>query len=705
MRNLHHALIATALVLVGRCPANAAQCDDLDWKTSAPALQTRRALIEDDLVRLRDVGPANNELSGYPLFTLSPDGSRIAFQIRRAHPEANSYCLAMVVMRLGNNGEPVFVDRGGSFLQFLTRMTGQGGMDTGIPMVITPRWAPDGSWIAFLKREEGATQLWRASSDGRGSRALTGQEWNVVDFRVTDATHVVVRYQDQSEGSSQAEAREALTGFHYDDRFFPIASKMPIFAPPAPLHAAVLDVTTGMSHPIQESGVTALFEGADGETNVSLGDARVSLIPASGGVGSPPTISVARPGRPSSVCTASVCGAVEGVPWWNSTHNAVRFFRKSGWGGSGTEISEWEPGAKQARLLYSTEDYLVYCKPRRADELICLRETSVLPRHLVSIDLQRGSVTVLANFNPELAGLSMGAVSRIRLESSFGIKTFADVVLPVGYQPGCRYPLIVVQYTSRGFLRGGVGDEFPIQAYANHGYVVLSVQRPEAVGTLLHPATWTDVDRAGLIDFADRRNALSVVEQGVQRLIDEGIADPRAIGITGLSDGSSTVQFAALNSHLFSAGIASGCCWERGQDALLGPKGDALYRQIGWPPLIEPAPAFWSHISLAQNPNRVAFPILFDMADDEFRNALESYVALQESGKPVDMFVYPGEHHVKWQPAHRLAAYQRSIDWFDFWLRGKLPADPERQKVAQRWIAMRDQSATIGNREPRRSIQ
>lgn len=705
MHTFHCVAIAMALILLGSCPANAAQCDDLDWRTSTPAPLTRRALSEGDLVRLRDVGPANNELSGYPLFTLSPDGNRIAFQIRRADPGTNSYCLAMVVMQLGSGAEPLFVDRGGSFLQFSARMAGQGGMDTGIAMVITPRWTPDGASMAFLKRGERSTQLWIASSDGRGSRALTAPDWNVVDFRVADTTHVVVRYQDKSDGSAQVDAHEALTGFHYDGRFFPVASKMPIFAPPAPIHAAALDVTTGISHPIRESDVSALFERAEGETAVSPGDARVSLVPRSGGVGSPPTISVALPGRPSSVCAASVCGAVEGAPWWNSTHDAVRFFRQSGWGASGTEIAEWEPGAKQARLLYSTEDYLVYCQPRRADELICLRETSVLPRHLVLIDLRRGAVTMLADFNPEFAGLSLGAVSRIRLESSFGIRTFADVVLPVGYQQGHRYPLVVVQYTSRGFLRGGVGDEFPIQAYANHGYAVLSVQRPEAAGALSHPATWTDVDRIGLADFADRRNVLSVVEQGVRHLVDQGVADPKAIGITGLSDGSSTVQFAAVNSHLFSAGIVSGCCWERGQDALLGLKGDALYHKIGWPPLIDPAPSFWSHISLAQNPSRVAFPILFDMADDEFRNALESYVALRESGKPVDMFIFPDEQHVKWQPAHRLAAYRRSIDWFDFWLKGQLPVDRERRSVAERWIAMRDQGVNADKVGTARSIQ
>ena len=42
--------------------------------------------------------------------------------------------------------------------------------------------------------------------------------------------------------------------------------------------------------------------------------------------------------------------------------------------------------------------------------------------------------------------------------------------------------MVVVQYDTRGFLRGGTGDEYPIQAFANRGYAVLSFRRPQAVG-------------------------------------------------------------------------------------------------------------------------------------------------------------------------------------------------------------------------------
>jgi dipeptidyl aminopeptidase/acylaminoacyl peptidase len=63
-------------------------------------------------------------------------------------------------------------------------------------------------------------------------------------------------------------------------------------------------------------------------------------------------------------------------------------------------------------------------------------------------------------------------------------------------------------------------------------------------------------------------------------------------------------------------------------------------------------------------------PILMQQSDDEFRVAVASYTALKQAGQPVALFVFPNEHHVKWQPAHRLAAYERNLRWFDYWLLG-----------------------------------
>lgn len=49
---------------------------------------------------------------------------------------------------------------------------------------------------------------------------------------------------------------------------------------------------------------------------------------------------------------------------------------------------------------------------------------------------------------------------------------------------------------------------------------------------------------------------------------------------------------------------------------------------------------------------------------------IDNITSLREHGKPVEMFVYPGEHHIKSGPVHKLVIAQRTVDWFRFWLQG-----------------------------------
>ena len=300
-----------------------------------------------------------------------------------------------------------------------------------------------------------------------------------------------------------------------------------------------------------------------------------------------------------------------------------------------------------------------------------MREQSTDPRHVIRLNLKTGAIRILYDPNPNFHALSLGMVKRLHWRNEFGVETFGDLVYPVNYKPGRRYPLIVVQYITRGFLRGGTGDEFPIQAFANRGYAALSIQRPSPSRLVKGAKSRAELEQGLLRNFKDRRNVLSSIESEVKHLIYNGIVDRNKVGITGLSDGSSTVQFAEVNSRLFKAGSVSGCCWEPYQDVFMGPAATADFHQRGWPSLIQDDPNFWSRISLVKNARTVAFPLLMQQSDDEFRAALASFTALKEAGKPVALYVFPHEYHVKWQPAHRLAAYERNLQWFDFWLRGK----------------------------------
>jgi dipeptidyl aminopeptidase/acylaminoacyl peptidase len=340
------------------------------------------------------------------------------------------------------------------------------------------------------------------------------------------------------------------------------------------------------------------------------------------------------------------------------------------------------------RRLYVTDDVLADCSPD-GETLVCLREASLQPRRLERLNPKTGARELLFDPNPEFKLLAKGRVERLHWRNSYGLESLGDLVLPVGYRTGKRYPLVVVQYDTRGFLRGGTGDEYPIQAFANRAYAVLSVRRPLPIGIVRGGRTFDEVSRLDLENFSDRRSALSGVEVGVHLLISKGVADPGKIGITGLSDGATQTISELIHSSLFSAAAMSSCCIDTMLPARAGPATARMFYTAGFPRMTDRNDTFWRELSLSLNAKRIHTPILLQVSDGEYLAALESYTALREVGAPVDMFVFPDEHHLKWQPAHRLAVYRRSLDWFDYWLRASRSKDPDRQAELLHWDALR----------------
>lgn len=672
-----------------------AECASLAPPSSFHPEQYRRALKAEDLVRLRDFGPANNELPESSLFAISPDGRAAALQLRRAIPETNSYCLGMFVVPLRPGATTHAVDLGGDLIRVALDGFGKSGRPSGIPLPITPQWSSDGKSILFLKRENGPTQVWIARADGSGSQALTSSGSDVEAFLLLpDGTNLVFSTRPALTQARAAIDVEGRTGFHYDERYSPVLSNRPIPKEGLPYSYTALDLASGTTRPATAIERAALDAPSprtprtDAASPAASPDAWLSTM------GSAELIPVARPaarasdGRPTH-CLAQSCANAIGPVWKTADGKTVRFLHREGWANNLTSVHEWNLASGRVRRLYQTKDYLADCQPL-GDDLLCAREQSLVPRHLARLDLRRSRAVTVFDPNPEFARLALGKVERVFSRNALGFQSFADLVYPVGYQPGRSYPTIVVQYISRGFLRGGTGDEFPVQLYANAGYAVLSVNRPVSVGLDGTAKSADEVNAKNLVDFAERRSILSSVEVALNALIQRGIVDRNRIGITGLSDGSSTVQFAALHSKLFAAGAVASCCSDPMQDAVFGPNTAAMLNRIGWPRLIDDAPAFWSQISIARNARKMRFPLLLNSPDDEYLSTLQGYTALRQAGSPVDMFVFPDEHHIKWQPAHRLAVYERSLDWFNFWLKRELPPSGRRLAEARYWQTLRD---------------
>ena len=305
-----------------------------------------------------------------------------------------------------------------------------------------------------------------------------------------------------------------------------------------------------------------------------------------------------------------------------------------------------------------------------------------------------GKLQTLFDPNPEFGALRLGQVRRLRWRNALGFECYGDLVLPPDHKPGQRHPLIVVQYITRGFLRGGTGDEYPIQLFAAHGYAVLSVQEPPSFYESLPAGRWRDFRDAEIENmkgWRDRRSIFSALVEGIRTVERLAVVDPNKIGLTGLSDGATTAQFALVNSKLFAAAAISSCCVDAQPMMIYGGQRLAHDRRFkGYADATRVGEAFWRPISLALNAEAIDTPLLMQLPDEEFLGAIDSVTALQNAGKPVSLYVFPEENHTKLQPAHRLAVYTRNLDWFDFWLRGKVDPDPLKRDQYARWRKLRD---------------
>ena len=688
MRSL---LASTALLLA--VPAVAQDCA----ARLTPPLSVNgaaRDIMPRDLLELRDFGIANDLPWSEPEFAIAPDGNDIAVLLRRADPVTNRYCHGLVTVRTDGSGLRVLAT-GGETILATADTRGFGDHVTGSIMPEAPSWSPDGQWIAWLRRDDGVTRLWRIRRDGSGAEAVTKEPLDVRRFTWGADGSLIYEVRPAILEALRAIEREGRSGYLYDRRFWPLSQNEPYPAAATPYEIrAVMPgqgwrlASTAERERLGAGLISRLTSASMKSATAANGAiARLRAVDPKRFLGSEQL--EAEIGGKRYTCAVEACAqGVLGL-WWTRNGELV-FLRDWKSERHGTiELFSWRPGEAPVSRFTTTAS-LLGCAMHR-DALLCARETATQPRQIVAITPATGAVRVLFDPNPEVANLRFGKVERLTARAHDGAPLFGDLVLPPAHRPGERHPLVIVQYTSRGFLRGGTGDEYPIHALAARGYAVLSFQRPRPPAYDAPADSRDDRLRHNITGWADRRRVLSGLEALVDRAIAGGAIDPAAIGITGLSDGADTAKWALINTRRYKAAVVSGCCIDPSTaNFSLGLAFRHDVRNWGYPPPGPEDVAFWAPASVRRNVERIEAPLLIQTADRQYRMALDSVTALIDAGKPVEMYVFPDEYHVKWQPAHRLAIYNRVIDWFDFWLRDREDPDPARAAQYARWRTIRD---------------
>lgn len=161
--------------------------------------------------------------------------------------------------------------------------------------------------------------------------------------------------------------------------------------------------------------------------------------------------------------------------------------------------------------------------------------------------------------------------------------------------------------------------------------------------------------------------------RGVDWCVQQGIVDPKRVGITGVSYGGYMTAWAVATSNRFRAAVMiSGIsnllschysCNHAFCEFIVGrPNNAAETHQL----FIERSPLV--HVSEARTPT-----LILHGAEDRctpIGQALEFYQALGNQDVETELVVYPREGHGFQERIHQLDAWQRTVSWFDKHLQG-----------------------------------
>jgi prolyl oligopeptidase family protein len=638
---------------------------------------------------------------------VSPDGEWAAFQVRRPNVETNSYESAWYVAPTDGSSPALRIADAGEPIQpvILGRINGA---------VITPApvWSPENGSISYIKRTNGRDQVWRTQVDGTGTEQLTSNRGDVITL-VASKSGAKLYFTTKP---SQIQVEELLAldgkdGFLFDERFIPSYSPLPLVAHNGEdvwtydlsskremiaTHAeekeyiSITRLAPPRNRPAYRANMVSSPHGALAWTEARDPERQGGMAPL--------TIA-AQPAAATSpiVCDAAECTSqsIRGI-WWRNEHELV-FATGEGRQLLNTALYSWRPGPFPPRLIMRTDSLLI---PSSQSQwkcgvsqrwLTCFYEQSDYPARVVATDLESGAIRVIHDPNPSFVEFDLGRPpERIEIQTRSGVMTYGYLVLPPRSSGRGRLPLVVVTYGCSGFLRGGTGNEYPIFPFASRGLAVFCLSAPSL-----------DPDRLATMDWAsyqtwlrgpgepEKARAQEALEAAITYLDRRGVIDPKRVGITGLSFGAEMVSYAIMRMPQLRAAIASG--------SEIGPSGVFLYGETGraslrnWGLVGPSAHARWKDMSLALNATKVRTPLLLNVPDHELYGSLEPVTALEEANRAVEMHIFPNEYHIKSQPVHRLAIYQRNLDWMNFWLRDVEDSDAAKNSQYRRWRKMREQ--------------
>jgi dipeptidyl aminopeptidase/acylaminoacyl peptidase len=602
---------------------------------------------------------------------ISPDGKQVAFRVREPadpkQPRAPRMTNIWIVSTEGK--EPAH-----PLLPNLKNAT-------------TPRWSPDGRWLAFLN-----DQVYLVRSSGGEAERLTSVPGGVEDFAWSpDSTMIAFVARDQP---TAQELEKELAG--YDalevDRNFkfsrlwianvsdhksvqitkqdfeinefawsPSGNEIALVVARSQkpedsllLSLIVVNRSTGniaRTLTSNASSISGLLRWSPDGSLISFLEGPptkefaswLSVVPANGG-----------PVRP---LLKDYSGTVLAAEW---TPDSKRLLAQSIEGTGQALLSIELPTQSRTKLIDVTQTIWEYSFSTNGQTIAYTAQTLESPSD-IWLWTKDAPPRKLTDFNPQTRSWQLGKVREVEWKNSKdGLTRRGVIITPPDYQPGKLYPTIV--NTHPGDTAWWIGLHAKWWAWghllASHGYVVFlpNTRGVNGEGPQLHAtiANWGGMAYQDLMD-------------GVDYLVAQKIADPNRLGIGGWSNGGFMTEYAITHTTRFKAAVA-----QAGHSDFFSLYGTSPLR--AGMRLFSPESPYYDRRKydeaspIASVKNCRTPTLLIHGINDRgvpVGQAYEFYTGLKDVRVETELVIYPREGHNFQEHSHQLDVQKRVLAWFD----------------------------------------
>lgn len=324
-----------------------------------------------------------------------------------------------------------------------------------------------------------------------------------------------------------------------------------------------------------------------------------------------------------------------------------------------------------SKLIEDKKTFELLAKAKDSDRLMFTREDFHEFPDLWITDPDFKKPKKMTEENPQIGDFAFGDPELVSWTSADGEPLQGILIKPGNYEAGKRYPVVVYYYrffTQRmyQFNQMVINHRPNFPWYTSNGYAVFLPDIRFEVG-LPGPA------------------AVKCLVPGVQKIVDMGIADPKAIGLHGHSWSGYQTAYVVTQTDIFAAAVA-GAPVSNMTSAYSGIRlGSGLARQFQYEQsqsriggslwedrdlYIENSPVFFA--------DRIETPMLIQFGDKDeavpWQQGIELYLAMRRLDKDVVFLQYRDEpHHLKKYP-NKLDYTLKMKAYFDHYLKGE-PAE------------------------------